>query len=281
MSVAQIKDKYRPNLLLSADDGIYSQGIKSLALAIDKRDYDLTVIAPRSQRSGVGKAITFDEPIRVEEIQLPYLGGKSNIGWRTTGTPADGVIHAIYRRSELYPEKPFDLVVSGINAGENTSIHAVLTSGTCAVTFEAAILGYPGIAFSLDVTDDFFFDDRFTVKEYKIAAEIAGVMIDKVLLNGLPKGVAFLNINFPDNVQYDTPMKICSLAPKKYVNYTIRKEDPRGVEYYWIWGDRLKPLEGTDAHAVRELKEISITPISLGIDNNIENFKKNLNYLLD
>ncbi|MHA2055884.1 MAG: 5'/3'-nucleotidase SurE, partial [Candidatus Hodarchaeales archaeon] len=154
---------------------------------------------------------------------------------------------------------------------ENTSIHAVLTSGTCAVTFEAAILGYPGIAFSLDVTDDFFFDDRFTVKEYKIAAEIAGVMIDKVLLNGLPKGVAFLNINFPDNVQYDTPMKICSLAPKKYVNYTIRKEDPRGV----------KTLEGTDAHAVREKKEISITPISLGIDNNIENFKKNLNYLLD
>lgn len=281
MSVSQIKDEYKPSLLLSADDGIYSQGIQSLARAIDKRDYDLTVIAPRIQRSGVGKAITFDEPIRVEEIQLPYFEGKSKVGWRTTGTPADGVIHAIHRRSELHPGKPFDLVVSGINAGENTSIHAVLTSGTCAVTFEAAILGYPGIAFSLDVTDDFFFDDRFTVKEYKIAAEIAGVMIDKVLLNGLPKGVAFLNINFPDNVQYDTPMEIVGLSPKKYINYTIRKEDPRGVEYYWIWGDRLKAPEGTDAHTVREKKVISITPITLGFDNHIENFKKNLNYLLD
>ena len=65
--------KTTPNVLLSADDGIYSQGIKNLAQAIHKRQYDLTVIAPRSQRSGIGKAITFDEPIRIEKVPLPYL----------------------------------------------------------------------------------------------------------------------------------------------------------------------------------------------------------------
>ena len=70
-----VSDKKRPNILLSADDGIYSQGIRCLAKEMRSRNYNLTVIAPRTQRSGVGKAITFEEPIRVEEIPSSYLDG--------------------------------------------------------------------------------------------------------------------------------------------------------------------------------------------------------------
>ncbi|PWI48541.1 5'/3'-nucleotidase SurE [Candidatus Heimdallarchaeota archaeon B3_Heim] len=267
-----------PNIFLSADDGIYSKGIKSLATEMHSRRYNITVIAPRTQRSGVGKAITFEEPIRVEEIPLDYLQGAP--GWRITGTPADAVIHGIYDRTQNKDQPPFDLVVAGINAGENTSVHSVLTSGTCAVAFEASILGKPAIAFSLDVHDSLFFDDRQAIAEYEIAAKIACDMIEKVVENGLPKEVAFLNVNFPDNVTLDTPIKIVRLSPTKYLDYTIKKEDPRGVAYYWIWGDRLEVPRGTDAYTVLEEKSISLSPVSLDFNCDLAKVKPNLKFLL-
>ncbi|MHA2156228.1 MAG: 5'/3'-nucleotidase SurE [Candidatus Hodarchaeales archaeon] len=276
--MADLQKNNNPNIFLSADDGIYSQGIKSLAREMHTRQYDLTIIAPRTQRSGVGKAISFEEPIRVEEVPLEYLQGAP--GWRITGTPADAVIHGIYERTQDSNQPPFDLVVAGINAGENTSVHSVLTSGTCAVAFEAAILGKPAIAFSLDVKDDLFFDDRQDVAEYEVAAEIACDMVEKVLENGLPEGVAFLNINFPDNVTNDTPIEIVGLSPTKYLDYTIKREDPRGVAYYWIWGDRLEVPQGTDAYAVLENKAISISPVSLNFNSNLREVEPKLSYLL-
>ncbi|MHA1978206.1 MAG: 5'/3'-nucleotidase SurE [Candidatus Hodarchaeales archaeon] len=266
-----------PNIFLSADDGIYSQGIKSLAREMHSRRYYLTVIAPRTQRSGVGKAITFEEPIRVEEVPLKYLQGAP--GWRITGTPADAVIHGIYERTQNKDQPPFDLIVSGINAGENTSVHSILTSGTCAVAFEAAILGKPAIAFSLDVHDELFFDDRQAVEEYEVAAEIACNIVEKVIKNGLPEEVAFLNVNFPDNVTLDTPFEIVGLSPTKYLDYTIKREDPRGVAYYWIWGDRLEVPKGTDAYAVLENKSISISPVSLNFNANLGDVEPKLAYL--
>ncbi len=274
----QDQNKKSPNILLSADDGIYSQGIKCLAKEIRSRDYNLTVIAPRTQRSGVGKAITFDEPIRVEEIPLSYLDGES--GWRITGTPADAVIHGIHERSQT-DLPPYDLVVAGINAGENTSAHSLLTSGTCAVAFEAALLGHPAIAFSLAVHDHLFFDDRQPIKEYEIVAKIACKIIEKVLKYGLPEDVAFLNVNFPDTVTLNTPLEIVSLSPIKYVDYTIKKKDPRGVDYFWIWGNRVANFpEGTDVHTVLKKKMISITPITLKFDAGINESRKILNFLL-
>ncbi len=266
-----------PNIFLSADDGIYSQGIQSLAREMHSRRYNLRIIAPRSQRSGVGKAITFEEPIRVEEVPLKYLGGAP--GWRISGTPADAVIHGIYEQTQNKDQPPYDLIVSGINAGENTSVHSILTSGTCAVAFEAAIMGKPAVAFSLDVHDKFFFDDRQSVKEYEVAAEIACDIVEKVIKNDLPDEVAFLNVNFPDNVTHDTPIEIVGLSPTKYLDYTIRREDPRGVSYYWIWGDRLEVPRGTDAYAVLENKTISISPVSLNFTADLDETTPKLKYL--
>lgn len=252
-----------PDILLSNDDGIYSSGIRSLASAMHKRNWDVTIIAPRTQRSGEGKAITFDQPVRMQEIPLSYLGGK--VGWRTTGTPADAVIHGVYQRTNG-ETPPFDLIVSGINSGENTSVHSVLTSGTCAVSFEAALLGYPAIAFSIAVDEQFFFDDSATPPGMSIAAETACEIMEKVIEHGLPFKVGFLNVNFPDTISKDTPIEICKMAMTKYRDYTIKREDPRGVPYYWIWGETLDIPKDTDAYAVLVKKITSITPITLYFD---------------
>ncbi|MFX0211492.1 MAG: 5'/3'-nucleotidase SurE [Candidatus Hodarchaeota archaeon] len=266
-----------PDILLSNDDGIYSSGIRSLARAIHKRDWDVTIIAPRTQRSAEGKAITFDQPVRMQEVHLSYLDGKT--GWRTTGTPADAVIHGVYQRANG-GKPPFDLIVSGINAGENTSVHSVLTSGTCAVSFEAALLGFPAIAFSMDVDEHLFFDDSADPPRLEIAAETACEIMSKVMKNGLPQDVGFLNVNFPNSISSDTPIEICPMAMTKYRDYTIRREDPRGVPYYWIWGETLDIPQNTDAYAVLKKKVTSITPITLYFDGR-ENpaIKQSLNFL--
>ncbi|MHA1967152.1 MAG: 5'/3'-nucleotidase SurE [Candidatus Hodarchaeales archaeon] len=266
-----------PHILLSNDDGIYSNGIRALAQEMHSRGWDVTVIAPRLQRSGEAKAITFDVPIRMQEIPLSYLDGK--IGWRTTGTPADAVIHGVYQRSNGNLP-PFDLVVSGINTGENTSVHSILTSGTCAVSFEAALLGIEAIAFSIDVDESLFFDDRAEPPGLQVAANNACEIILKVLEHGLPKGVAFLNVNFPDTITEKTPIEICRMAMSKYRDYTIEKQDPRGVPYYWIWGTMLELSENTDAYVVKTKKVTSITPITLYFDGRgIPDIYKSLNYL--
>lgn len=251
-------------ILLSNDDGIYSKGIRALASAMHQRGWNITIIAPRLQRSGEGKSVTFDHPIRMEEISLPYLDGKK--GWRTTGTPADAVIHGIYQRSNG-GDPPFDLIVSGINTGENTSVHSILTSGTCAVCFEAAILGFPAIAFSLDVEEHFFFDELANPPGLDIAANTACKIIAKVLRQGLPESIGFLNVNFPSTITEDTPTEICKMAMTKYRDYTIKREDPRGVPYYWIWGETLDIPENTDAFAVLKKKVTSVTPITLHFDS--------------
>ena len=252
-----------PQILCSNDDGIYSSGIRALASAMHERKWEVTVIAPRTQRSGEGKAITFEQPVRMEEIKLSYLAGKS--GWRTTGTPADAVIHGVYQRTNG-GKPPFDLIVSGINAGDNTSVHSILTSGTCAVSFEAALLGYPAIAFSIDVDEHLFFNDFATPPGIAVAAETACEIMEKVLKHGLPPNVGFLNVNFPNTISKETPIKIYKMAMTKYRDYTIKREDPRGVPYYWIWGETLDIPKNTDAYAVIKEKVTSVTPITLHFD---------------
>jgi len=265
------------SILISNDDGIYSKGIRSLATALHCKGYEITVIAPRIQRSGEGKSVTFDQPIRMEPINLSYLDGKT--GWRTTGTPADAVIHGIYQRSNG-GTPPYDLIVAGINSGENTSAHSILTSGTCAVCFEAALLGYPGIAFSISVEEHYFFDESAEPSGLSVASEIACDIVGKVLTHKMPAGIGFLNVNFPDTVKKDTPIEINRMALTKYRDYTIKREDPRGVPYYWIWGDNLDVPEDTDAYAVLKKKVISITPVTLFFDGrNNPNIGKSLEFL--
>lgn len=253
-----------PEILLSNDDGIYSKGIRALASVMyHQYGWNVTIIAPRLQRSGEGKSITFDTPIRIEKIALSYLDGMS--GYRTTGTPADAVIHGVFERNNE-GKPPFDLIVSGINAGENTSVHSILTSGTCAVTFEAALLGYPAIAFSLDVDEHLFFDESADPPGLDSAAKTACRIIAQVLENGLPPSVAFLNVNFPRTISEDTPIEICQMALSKYHNYPIKREDPRGVPYYWIWGKTVSIPENTDVYVVKKKGFTSITPITLLFD---------------
>jgi len=243
-------------ILLSNDDGISSPGLKALNQALSSIAKVVTV-APDSQRSAVSKAVSFDRPLRCRETSINGLGSAYIID----GTPSDALILGLH----ILAESPPDLVVSGINSGENTSVHSILTSGTCGIAFEAALSGIPAVAFSKDVSSQHFFSNGdLTITEFEQTARICRNIVEWSLKNEFPPNVAWLNVNFPEEVFAGTEILITRTALQKYRNRPYPREDPRGQTYYWIWGDLMKSFpRNTDAWAVLEQKAISITPISL------------------
>ena len=54
-------------ILLTNDDGIYTKGIEVLYEHLD-RDHEVLVVAPETEQSAVGHAITLTDPLRVKPI---------------------------------------------------------------------------------------------------------------------------------------------------------------------------------------------------------------------
>lgn len=170
--------KPKPHLLIINDDGIHAPGIKHLWKTLVD-DFDLTIVAPASEKSGMGIAITVREPLHIDRV----FWEKETPAWKITGTPADCVRLGI---SVILKQKP-DLIVSGINQGSNTGT-TVLASGTVGAVIEGALRNVPGIAFSCEdfISPDFdnsiFEDDP---DAFVLFAEREGVKLGLIQANPL------------------------------------------------------------------------------------------------
>src|SRR5512136_339968 len=133
-------------ILLTNDDGIQSPGLWAAAGALSDLGY-VHVVAPRDQFSGAGRSLpsTSDGIISPQHMQV---NGKLWTVYSVGGTPAQAVLHAI---CEILPEPP-DLIVSGINYGENLGV-GITVSGTVGAAMEGASNGIPSLAVSLE-TDE-------------------------------------------------------------------------------------------------------------------------------
>jgi 5'-nucleotidase len=231
-------------VLLTNDDGIHAPGLRALYQEL-KSDFQVYIVAPDSEMSAVGHAISLASPLRVQEV---YKNG-SFFGYGVKGTPADCIKIAVQELLEAAP----DVILSGINLGANVGVN-VLYSGTVSAATEGAFLGIPSAAISLDTraNPDFHFAARFSRELIRYIRE-----------NGLRERTA-LNVNIP------------ALPPEKIGGISItwqgvarfrekfeRRIDPRGNVYYWLSGET--PLEegnpDADARALKE-QRITITPIS-------------------
>lgn len=167
----------RPRILVTNDDGIASEGIA--AIATELRTFaDVVVVAPQENNSG-GSHSTIIRTIR-SELKPFYRDGEL-FGYGINATPADaakfGLLH-------FGAERPFDLVVSGINAGANTGEISHM-SGTVGAGMEALYNGVPAVASSQSGQQD-----------YALSARITARIVRQVLEHGLPEGV-MLSINVP------------------------------------------------------------------------------------
>jgi len=230
-------------ILLTNDDGIHAPGLLALYQAL-RTDHDLYVVAPESEMSAVGHAITLTSPLRVQEV---YKNGLF-FGYAVTGTPADCVKIAI---QELF-EGPPDIILSGINLGANVGVN-VLYSGTVSAATEGAFLGVRSAAISLDTLQN---------PDFEFAAQFSKKIIRVIMESGLKSGTA-LNVNIPA-LPPDKIKGICFTrqGTSRFEEHFERRSDPRGNVYYWLSGET--PVEDgnsdTDASALKD-NMITITPI--------------------
>jgi 5'-nucleotidase len=239
-------------ILLTNDDGINSAGLWAAYDALSPLA-EVTVVAPATQQSAVGRSISIFEPIRAHEIIQNGVKAYS-VG----GKPTDAVIIGLYALA-LKP----DLVVSGINIGENLSFESIMTSGTVGAALEAANQGTPAIAFSLQVEDqgDKFDDPRFHGQSFDDAKRVVVEICRTFLGRPFPSGADVINVNIPSKVRGG--YEVTRLSDKLFLTGVERRLDPRGRPYFWINGPLIDDAkEGTDVHAIRK-GNISVTPITL------------------
>jgi len=236
-------------ILVTNDDGVRAPGIAALADALDTLG-EVEVVGPSEGQSGAGHGITFLEPLTAERVSI----GASRQAWSVAGTPADCVKLGI---NELLPSAP-DLVVSGINAGANRGVD-VLYSGTVAAAAEAALMGIPSVAVSLEAADTF---------DFKGAGAWALRVVAPVLPLGMPKGT-MLNINVPAASRVEA--RGIRLVPQSLLAWEDsyqRRQDPRGRDYYWLSGAVPAPDTGnlTDLRALEE-GWVTVTPLQFDLMN--------------
>jgi 5'-nucleotidase len=241
------------HILVTNDDGVQAPGLLALAQEMRKLG-QVTVFAPDRNWSASGHVKTLERPIRVTETML----ADGTNAYMSDGAPSDCVALPLLGFLDKV-----DLVVSGINPFSNIG-HDVTYSGTVTAAMEAVIAGVPGIAFSLASQDK----PANIPADYNHAAQIANLIAQKVLEDGLAEGVV-LNVNIPYlSVENMKGIIITRQGLRVYRDALDRRVDPRGRPYYWIGGEAPTGVneEGTDVGALLA-GYVSITPLQLDLTN--------------
>lgn len=231
-------------ILLSNDDGINSEGLRSLMESLNPLG-EVVAVAPEREQSASSHALTMHRPLRLRQVG-PNL-------FSVDGTPTDCILLAIHK---VLGERRPDLVVSGINKGGNLG-DDVLYSGTVSAAMEGARMGIPSFSVSLVARKDFRFD---------VACGFSKELASRIL-ERKPKTPILLNVNVPntdrDNVK---GVRITRQGKRVYNGVVVEKTDPRGRKYYWIGGEEpgYQQIRESDIEAVMD-GWISVTPLRLDL----------------
>lgn len=236
----------RLNILVTNDDGD-TEGLRML-LEVAKGFGNAHAVIPNKQRSAVSGALTLHKPIRRRKH-----GGQVD---SLNGTPSDCVI--FYLHSGDYP-KP-DLVLAGINWGDNTGVGSILGSGTLGACWQAVLEGVPAIAFSIRKRGHEFHDAQAWGDREAIMARVTEII--RALLPKLDKE-NFFSVNMPEDPKDAMIVNTNKLQRERYTTMVTKRLDPDGAPYYWISGLEKDVEEGTDTDHVIRRKEITVTEVSL------------------
>ncbi|MCC6043020.1 MAG: 5'/3'-nucleotidase SurE [Candidatus Verstraetearchaeota archaeon] len=254
----------KPVALLVNDDGVHSAGIAALRGELSE-DFKCFVVAPNRERSGIGKALTVGEVIRVE-----VLTTRHGEAYSISGTPADAVLLALHK---LLDDKP-DIVVAGINLGPNLGIDDILNSGTLGAAMEAAIHGIPSIAVSYCIAREF--DDDVALQALndpglRLAARMARTLARMIIEEGMPEDVDVISINVPDYRNGIRGVRITRPSKKGYPDIHVVREGGYAIAR---WDLTLYPedSEDTDVEAVRS-GYVSLTPLNLSLTSRVQSTK--------
>ncbi len=234
----------QPLILVTNDDGITAPGIRNL-VSVARELGEVVVVAPDSPQSGMGHAISIQDPIRLHPTDV-FEGIEA---YECSGTPVDCVKLA---KNVVLKGREAALCVSGINHGSNASIN-IIYSGTLSAAMEASLEGIPSIGFSLL--------DYSHGADFSAALPYVRHLMQYVLNQGMPSG-NLLNVNIPALSAGELQgIKLCRQADARWVEEFVEAQDPRGQKYYWLTGRFVNddPHEDTDLKAL-EKGYISVVP---------------------
>lgn len=229
-------------IMLTNDDGVFAPGIRILAQKLGEAGHEILIVAPDRERSAASHSITLRKDLRLKQLAAHE--------YCVDGTPVDCVVIA----TQKVLTEPVDLVISGINAGQNMG-EDVLYSGTVAAALEASLFGFKAIAVSINA---------YREQKFSTAADWIVKLLDSGLETLIPQG-GILNINFP-NVDPDqiNGVRLTGTGHRKYYNFVSIVQEYEDGFSYRIGGDlpSWDIEKGSDAEAVAD-GYISITPLGI------------------
>ncbi|NJC98731.1 MAG: 5'/3'-nucleotidase SurE [Anaerolineales bacterium] len=255
----------KPQILLTNDDGIRSPGLWAAAASLSDLGF-VTVTAPREQSSGMGRSLpnTSDGTIQEQRVQV---NGREWSVFAVGGSPAQSVLHGVL---EVLKFKP-DLVVSGINYGENVA-SGVTISGTVGAAMEAASLGIPAMAVSLEADQKYHLSYSNDVN-FLIAAEFAKRFAHLLLDRKFPQDVSLLKVDVPWDATLETPWQLTRVSRQRYYEPVapVRTSwSEPGTVGYREAGRLEEEAENTDVYVLRKKRWVSVTPLSLDLTARVD-----------
>jgi 5'-nucleotidase len=267
-----MKDRGKKLIMVTNDDGYQSPGLLAAAHALSPLG-DLVIAAPRGQQTFAGRSLPRDSDGLIEEFSMTFQGETRTV-FAVGGSPAQAVRHGVL---ELLPGPP-DLLVSGINYGENVGT-CVTMSGTIGAALEGAALGIPSLAVSLQVETEHNFSHSADI-DFSAAAHFtrffASMLLEWKTLKKSPgfNDVDVLKVEVPSSAAPDTPWCVTSLS-RTYYYYPDKKrssgEQPSpGPIGYRIRFDSREVERGSDLHALRALQQVAVTPLSIDMTSRVD-----------
>jgi 5'-nucleotidase len=253
-----------PSLLLVNDDGAQSPFLLPLAQKLSALA-EVRIAVPLHEKSWTGKAMTRHGKLRVTPLTgHAWPGFERFRAAAVDGTPSDCANLGIH---QLFDSEP-DWVVSGINIGLNAGLNFIVNSGTVGAAFEAALSGIPAVAFSMhmprDLYDQWIAERRLTGERAERAIEQAtsraAAMFATLLERGLPEGAMVLNVNFPQNLAPDTPVRWAPVENNRYGSLFAKDGDGYFHSYR---GDAWRDASVLGDKAVVERGEIAVSALTL------------------
>jgi 5'-nucleotidase len=255
----------KPQILLTNDDGIHSPGLWAAAASLSNLGF-VTVTAPRDQSSGMGRSLpnTSDGIIQEQRVQV---NGREWIVFAIGGSPAQAVLHGVL---EVLKRKP-DLVVSGINYGENVA-SGVTISGTVGAAMEAASLGIPAMAASLEADSKYHLSYSEDM-DFSVAADFTARFARLLLERKFPPAVNLLKVDVPSDATVDTPWQLTRVSPQRYYEPIPPKRkswNEPGIVGYRASAQLDDEAEDTDVYVLRRKRRVSVSPLSLDLTSRVD-----------
>ena len=250
-------------ILVTNDDGIESPGLRTVVEAMLPLG-EVIVAAPSRQQTSAGRSFIGLKSEYLKE--LPYsASGKQVQAYHCDCSPARVILHAF---DVLFNERKPDLVVSGVNYGENLGTNVTI-SGTVGAAIEAAAHGVHGLAVSIQTKIEEHF--KYPELAWNAARYFTREFAKIILQNELPADIDVLNVNVPALATQQTECRWTRLSRFGYFGNIVK--DPQissrigdAVCCYGFDESRLEP--DSDIFAFRK-GLVTVSPISMDMTSRV------------